>query len=211
MGGEDPKDPDVEFIGLMPVAPAILLVELLLPHPLLSPLHPLQLPLHPLLQHPLLLPQPQLVLIAEFVLRTKEPSLPRQILRRVTSAILKYFQRVFVSTGITIRFPYSLKFFKRLPGALLTSILFCQVKMNIARLVSRQRLQEQINASAQPLRMGGLQLPFYSRLNALRNSLMLFSILFDQSASQRSPLIGLRIRLTLFSMLFFYISRYYFY
>ena len=44
-----------------------------------------------------------------FVLQTKEPSMLRQMLQRVTSAILKYFQRVFVSTGTMIRFPYSLK------------------------------------------------------------------------------------------------------
>ncbi len=54
------------------------------------------------------------------------------------------------------------------------------MKMNVVRLVLRQRLWVQINASVLPLRMVGLLLPFCSRFTALRISLMLFSMLSDQ-------------------------------
>jgi hypothetical protein len=78
------------------------------------------------------------VSIMGFVEGTQPPSVSKLSSQRVTLAIGKLFQQVSVA-GTPIMLPCLLRRIKRLLGALQTSIRFCQVQTNIARLVLRLR------------------------------------------------------------------------
>jgi hypothetical protein len=111
--GQDPEDLDVEFVGVMPLAPAnhpggLAAPLQSLPSQSLTPqlLPPQWLPLQSFLLQQLLSLQLQLVPIVGFVEGTQPPSINKLSLQRVTLAIRKLFQQV---AGTPIMLPCLLR------------------------------------------------------------------------------------------------------